>query len=354
MLRRSALVAMILLAAGCGQSGGNPFGSSSPSKPPAASAALVFVSGSWAADLGQPRELMAIAADGSGLQQLTSCARESTPCDILQVAPSPDRNRMIVVRTTPDAEAGANVLYFMDLTRSVQQILLPKRRVESADWSADGSFLLYSSASGQAGDEDLFTAGPDGTNEQNLTDSLTIRERFARIDPSARTAAYEHLDTDGVSHVYVFRETPITSGPATGTGAAGHTLRRRIGCHAGLLPRRDPARLPAPDRHRKRRARDLGPDGDRADGRRHAAHARQRAALPRRPGLEHPRHRVRRDRRGRGHVAAGPDPAGRQRADGAANRAGRVSDGGAALASLTDDGQRTTDNGKRETANGLA
>ena len=180
------------------------------------------MSGSWAPEGGQPRELMAIAADGSGLQQLTNCTRESPPCDILQVAPSPDRNRVIAVRTTPDAEAGANVLYFMDLTRSVQQIILPKRRVESADWSADGSFLLYASAAGQTGDEDLFTAGPDGTNEQNLTESLSVRERAARIDPSARTAAYEHVDSaDGVSRIYVFRETPITSGPATGPALPG-------------------------------------------------------------------------------------------------------------------------------------
>jgi Tol biopolymer transport system component len=221
MLRRSPLIALALLASACGESGGNPFAASLPSRPPSANAALIFVSGSWSNEGGQPRELMAIAADGSGLQQLTNCARAAQPCDILQVSPSPDRNRMIAVRTTPDAAAGANVMYFMDLSRSVEQVLLPKRRVESADWSFDGSFLLYSSVTGQTGNEDLFTAGPDGANEQNLTDSLNVRERSGRIDPFGRTAVFERLDVDGVSHIYLFRESPLTSGPATGPGLPG-------------------------------------------------------------------------------------------------------------------------------------
>ena len=216
MLRRSLLVAAAISVSACGDNGGNPFAATSPSRPPAASAAIVFVSGSWAPEPGKPREVMAVAADGSGLQQLTTCARESPPCDMLEVAPSPDRNRLVAVRTTPDAEAGANALYFMDLARSVQQIIVSKRRVESADWSADGSFLLYSTVNPQTQNEDLFTSNPDGTNEQNLTDSLDVRERSARIDPFARTAAFERLDASGVSRIYLFRETAITSGPAGG------------------------------------------------------------------------------------------------------------------------------------------
>src|SRR5262249_59576794 len=128
-------------------------------------------------------EVMAVAADGSGLQQLTTCARESPPCDVLEVAPSPDRNRLVAVRTTPEAEAGANALYFMDLARSVQQIIVSKRRVESADWSADGSFLLYSTVNPQTQNEDLFTSNPHSTNEQNLPDPLTVPPRTAANAP---------------------------------------------------------------------------------------------------------------------------------------------------------------------------
>ena len=229
MLRRSLLFALVLAASGCGNSGGNPFAATSPSTPPAASAAIEFVSGSWSSDVGQPRELMAVALDGSGLQRLTSCTQLATPCDVLQVSPSPDRSRVVVVRTTPSAEAGANALYFMDLNRSVEQVLVSKRRVEAADWSADGSFLLYSTAATQTTNEDLFTSAFDGTNEQNLTNTLDVRERSARIDPFGRTAVYERVCTVasdtctdvGVSRIYLFSTTPLTSGPATGPALPG-------------------------------------------------------------------------------------------------------------------------------------
>jgi Tol biopolymer transport system component len=214
----------LLLAAltfACGESGGNPFAASSPSRPPGANAAILYVSGSWSSQPDAPRELMAISLDGAEREQLTTCARASRPCDVLQVAPSPDRSRVVAVRTTPDAEPGNQVLYFMDLSRSVETILLPRRRVESVDWSRDGSFLLFASVNGTAGNEDLFTVNPDGTAEQNLTESLEVRERRARLDPSARTAAFERIDAEGVSRIYLFRETPLTRGPASGPALPG-------------------------------------------------------------------------------------------------------------------------------------
>jgi Tol biopolymer transport system component len=220
-MRRWLLFGGAALVAACGEHGGNPFTTVSPSQAPAADAAILFVSGSWSTQAEAPRELMAVRADGGNLQQLTTCARAAEPCDILQVAPSPERVRVIAVRTTPGAEAGAQVLYFMDLSRSVETIILPSRRVDAADWSRDGSFLLYDSANAQTGNEDLFTAGPDGTNEQNLTGSLNIRERHARIDPFARTAVYEYIDEAGVSRIYLFSATPLTSGPATGPALPG-------------------------------------------------------------------------------------------------------------------------------------
>jgi Tol biopolymer transport system component len=229
MLRRLLVTLLALLATACGQSGGNPFSATSPSHPPSANAAIMFVSGSWSGQPGQPRELLAIGLDGSAPEQLTSCSREPTPCDLLQVAPSPDRNRVVVVRTTPTAEPGADALYFMDLNRSVEQVILSKRRVESADWSADGSFLLYSGPTTQTTNQDLFTSAPDGTNEQNLTNSLDVRERFSRIDPFARTAVYERICTvvsdtctdPGVSRIYLYSATALTSGPATGPALPG-------------------------------------------------------------------------------------------------------------------------------------
>jgi len=220
-MRRLLLLGTSVFAIACSNDGGNPFSATAPARPPAADAAIMFVSGSWSAELGAPREIMAMAANGSNPQQLTTCARAAQPCDVLQVAPSPDRGRVIAVRTTPDAEPGAQVLYFMDLNRSVETILLPRRRVDSADWSKDGSFLLFASANAQVGNEDLFTAQPDGTQEQNLTDSLNVRERHARLDPFGRTAIFERIDAEGVSRIYLFRETPVTSGPAAGPALPG-------------------------------------------------------------------------------------------------------------------------------------
>jgi Tol biopolymer transport system component len=222
MLRLWPALTLVALTLACGEPGGNPFSATSPSRPPSASAAIIFVSGSWTAQLDAPREVMAVNADGTEPQQLTTCARAAQPCDVLQVAPSPNRERVIAVRTTPGAEEGAQVLYFMDLSRSVETIIVPRRRVDSADWSKDGSFLLFaSSGNAQTGFEDLFTSAPDGTDEQNLTASLDVRERHARIDPSGRTAVYERIDDAGVSRVYLFRETPLTSGPATGPALPG-------------------------------------------------------------------------------------------------------------------------------------
>jgi Tol biopolymer transport system component len=123
---------------------------------------------------------------------------------------------VIAVRTTPGTEENTQVLYFMDLSRSVETIILPRRRVDSADWSKDGSFLLFASPNAQVGNEDLFTSAPNGTDEQNLTDSLDVRERHPRLDPFGRTAVFERIDDAGVSRIYLFRETAITSGPATG------------------------------------------------------------------------------------------------------------------------------------------
>lgn len=218
---RLALLACVLPVLACGTDGGNPFATGAPSRPPSADAAILFVSGSWSSEAAAPREIMAMAADGSNVQRLTGCSSASQPCDVLQVAPSPERSRVIAVRTTTDAEPGAQVLYFMDLARSVETIVAPSRRVDSADWSRDGSFLLFAAPVPQSTTEDLFTSQPNGTEEQNLTETLSVRERRARLDPFGRTAVFERIDSTGVSRIYLFRDTALTSGPATGPPLPG-------------------------------------------------------------------------------------------------------------------------------------
>jgi Tol biopolymer transport system component len=219
MLRRILLAAFLALVPACGHDSTNPFASAT--RPPSADSVLVFVSGSWSSSPGDVRELQALNADGSKVERLTGCAEAATPCDILQVAPSPDRNRLAAIRTTPGAAAGASALYFMDLSRSVETLIFPNRRIDSVDFSPDGSFILYSALVPQTNEEDLFFSMPNGTSEQNLTSTTAFRERSPRIDPFASTAVYEGIDASGVSRIYLFSQTPLTSGPATGGALPG-------------------------------------------------------------------------------------------------------------------------------------
>jgi Tol biopolymer transport system component len=221
MLRRLLLLASITLAAGCGDDPANPFNRFVTSRPPSADAVLFFVSGSWSDQPGAPRELLALNADGSKMEQLTSCGESASPCDFIQVAPSPDRNRLIAIRTTPDAAQGTSALYFMDLSRSVETIVFPNRRVLGADYSPDGSFIIFSSVPAQTAQADLFYSQPNGQAEENLTTTPTVQEGSPRIDPFARTAAFARIDETGVSRIYLFPSTPLTSGPATGPELPG-------------------------------------------------------------------------------------------------------------------------------------
>jgi Tol biopolymer transport system component len=104
----------------------------------------------------------------------------------------------------------------MDLSRGVETLIFPNRRIGSVDYSSDGSFILYSAMAPQTDQEDLFFSQPNGQNEQNLTSSVAFRERHARIDPFSSTAVYEGIDESGVSRIYLFAQTPLTRGPAPG------------------------------------------------------------------------------------------------------------------------------------------
>ena len=216
MLRRVCVAATIALTAACSSNSANPF--TTLTTAPSADAVLLFASGSWASDPGQPRELFALNIDGTKPEQLTNCATASPACDFVQVAPSPDRTRLAAIRTTPDAAAGATTLYFMDLARGVEQVIFENRRVGAVDYSPDGSFILYTAVptGTQTTAEDLFYSSPDGTAEQNLTGSPDFRERAPRVDPFASTAIYEGIDSSGVGRIYVFSQTRLTTGPTGG------------------------------------------------------------------------------------------------------------------------------------------
>jgi Tol biopolymer transport system component len=223
MSRRGSLIVFVTLSlAACRGSQNNPFGAVQ-SRPPSADSVLVFVSGSWAAEPGQPRELLATNADGTKVERLTACAEASQPCDMLQVALAPDRARIAAVRTTPDAKPGTAALYFMDLSRAVEKLMFPRKSVSAVDWSPTGTFLVYASpGQGLSSGEDLYYCEPNAANDQALTSTTSVRERSPRIDPFERTAVYEQIDDSGVGRIYLYAQTPVplTSGPATGPALA--------------------------------------------------------------------------------------------------------------------------------------
>jgi Tol biopolymer transport system component len=221
MLRRMLVAASLVLVAACGDNTGNPLSGLIASRPPSAEAALVFVSGSWADVTGGPRELLALDPDGSKVERLTSCSSAAEPCDFLSAALGPDRTRILAIRTSPGSESGASALYYMDLARSVETILVPQRRVGTADFARDGSFIIYSGVAPQGTQEDLYTSQLNGTQEQNLTQSVQVREIDVRIDPFGRTAVFERIDASGVSRIALYPDTPLTSGPATGPALPG-------------------------------------------------------------------------------------------------------------------------------------
>lgn len=215
----AAVFSIAVVLAACGSDSSNPFANPSRTRPPSATAALLFVGSSYGAEPG-PRELLAIDLEGTTLDRLTNCAIAEKPCDYTQVAPSPDRNRVAAIRTEVGAEEGATALYFIDLSRSVETLLQPRRRVSFVDWSPDNGFLLYTT-NDTAGNEEIFFSSPNGSSEENLTNSTDVRERQPRVDPGARTAVFERIDSSGVSRVYFFQTTPLTSGPATGPALPG-------------------------------------------------------------------------------------------------------------------------------------
>ncbi len=224
MLARLCGVVLVLIATACSSNTNNPFGGSTTSRPASAAAVLMFASSSYG-NPGDGRELLALNADGSNVERLTSCTQAQTPCDVVQFAISPERTRVAAVRATVGGDPGATALYFMDLGRSVEKMLFPLR-VQSVDWSAafqDGTFqLLYSSNGGQTSpDEDLFLCDPNGANNQNITATTGIRERNARFEPFVRTAVYERIDDSGVSRIYLYQATALTSGAASGPALPG-------------------------------------------------------------------------------------------------------------------------------------
>src|SRR6185295_1833464 len=133
MKMRAALSATLLLCGllpACNSSFPNPFATSNRSSPPKATSAVVFTS-NLATQVGAPREVFAVDADGGNLTQLTFCSTPERPCDNIEVSPSPDRQRVVVRRRFDDNANGrfddneGTAMVFVDLGRGAQAAIVP-------------------------------------------------------------------------------------------------------------------------------------------------------------------------------------------------------------------------------------
>jgi hypothetical protein len=209
------------LAAACNTDFPNPFANRSRSLPPPTQAALVFGSDRYASRPGAGREAFALNEDGTGLTRLTYCTEVTPGCDTVELAPSSDRERVVVRRRI--AGAGDESLVFVDLSRGVEAELLPATtRVSGIDWSPVEDVLVYSGA-GEGGIDDLFRMDLNGQNQRPLTTTADTGERRPRVDPTGSVAVFEKIPASGKGQVWVF-ESSVRQLQLTGGGPGGEPL----------------------------------------------------------------------------------------------------------------------------------
>ena len=232
-LASALLLAALLPACNNSRDNTNPFAGAAQAVPPPKGAALIFASTVYSLTPGAGREIFSVDADGSNLTRLTFCNNISY-CDYAEAAPAPDRVRVGTRRASVDNNGDGRIdetdgmaLVFVDLSRGVEALLVPaSRRVTGVDWApASGDFFIYSALPAGGGNEDLFTIDFNGQNDRNLTcpnDAaaqciVAVREGRPRLDPSESAAAFQRVDTTGVSQIAVFasfgNQPALTTGP---------------------------------------------------------------------------------------------------------------------------------------------
>jgi hypothetical protein len=181
--RSAGLFLVVFAIAGCDTNYSNPFQVIGQNVAPSAQADLVFLSSPSGTSL---REIYALDVDTTAApERLTFCESTIPVCDFVEVAPAPDRQR-VVVRRISDANGDGAIqanepegVFVIDLARRLEGQVLADETVDSLEWTVADNLLLYS-GSGVGGLDDLFTSAPDGTDPSNLTQTTTTRERHPR------------------------------------------------------------------------------------------------------------------------------------------------------------------------------
>jgi Tol biopolymer transport system component len=229
MTRRGlSLLLLLLLGPACAGQYDNPFEGVNLSTPPPPESEIGFVSAASGSATDR-RDLFASDESGTPVTRLTSCNRESRPCDLVEASWSPERERLIVRRRVDDTNGDSRVtaadgesLAFLDLSRGTEAVIIAAtQRVTGIDWSPAGGAVVYS-AVGSGDREDLFVMDPNGQNNENLTTTTAVDERRPRIDPTGTVAVYERIEADGKGRIFVYlnrnAQLQVTAG-GEGTGS---------------------------------------------------------------------------------------------------------------------------------------
>jgi dipeptidyl aminopeptidase/acylaminoacyl peptidase len=206
---RVATLVLLLAAVACQTSYDNPF------LPPAASpvpagATVLFIGNGHDTSRNAPRELFAIDDRGGSPTRLTTCSSRAPACEVQEVAPAPDRNRVAVRRRVDgdrDGDFDADEddgIYVVDLARGVEGQTIPPKGITSLDWSPVDDLVVYS-APGEGGLEDLFSAFANGSEDGNRTATADVRERRFRFHPRDRVLVYERSQPGQRTEVWLYQ-----------------------------------------------------------------------------------------------------------------------------------------------------
>jgi len=250
------LLCAALAVSSCGNNQDNPFADFAQLEVVPEDADLVFVSNLHTGP-GTPREVFALRVADGAITRLTYCTEVGGPCDNLEAAPHPDRQRLALRRITEDIdrnglleEADGVSLVVSQLDSGFESPFTPALvQVTGVDWLPAAELIVYSAVDPNQGD-DLFTVEATGLNTANITNDPTSIERRVRVEPAGRVAIFERtpvLGPDGQplegpvgSEIWIFQSSnaqfQVTSG-GPGEGALPGT-RVQIGSDtdAGFSP----------------------------------------------------------------------------------------------------------------------
>jgi hypothetical protein len=206
MKKRAA--GLFLVAAGivgCTAQYDNPFQQSRGTVAVPPSADLLFLLSPEGS--GELREIYALDIDSaSPPTRLTTCTTATRACDFIDVAPAPDRQR-VITRRRLDANGDGVIqaselqqVVVVDLARGIEgEVLSESKDVDSLQWTTGDVELLYS-AIGLGGLDDLFAAVQDGTGINNFSQTMGTRERHPRI--AAQFLTFERATPGSVSEIW--------------------------------------------------------------------------------------------------------------------------------------------------------